>query len=265
MSTPWRLLVHNTVDGALNMAVDRAIQIGREEGTSPPTLRLYRWSRPTVTLGRFQNVESVDLSECRASGADVVRRSTGGRGVLHDDELTYSVVASLEDGVPRGTAASYAHLCVAIVETYRCLGIDASLTSRQRGVSGSAACYLQTTRADVSFGAAKLSGSAQVWHGSTVLQHGSFTVTRDTAREGRIFCLDSDQRSQLSNHTVTIEEALRRRVTDTELLTACVEGFERGLGVQLYRSELTAEEALRAGALVPRMRIEDPELPTAGG
>ena len=185
MSAAWRLLIDDGPnEGAWNMALDRAVQLAHEEGEAPPTLRLYEWQRPTVTLGRFQAADSIDREFCSASGIDVVRRPTGGRGVLHADEVTYSIVAGLRDGVPRGTSASYRMLCGGLAEAYRLLGVDAALTARPRGSRSSAACYLHATAADLSLGARKLSGSAQVWFHDSVLQHGSFTISRDIATGG---------------------------------------------------------------------------------
>lgn len=248
----WRLLVDGALDGRLNMALDRAIQLAREEGSAPPTVRLYRWVRPTVTLGKFQPIEGVDLDECARYGVDVARRFTGGRGVLHDDELTYSVVASVDDGVPRGVAASYRVLCAALVEAYTALGVAAELTSHDGTRSSSAACYLATTRADLSLGAMKLSGSAQVWHGETVLQHGSFTVSRDLGREAAVFRLANDEVAAMQARTVTLLDAMGRRPESDGLVRAVVAAFERTLDVRLVVGQLTAREAQLAGELVGR-------------
>ena len=84
------------------MALDRAVQLARQAGDAPPTLRLYRWARATVTLGRFQSAAGVDRELCAREGIDVVRRFTGGRGVLHDDELTYSIVRAWTTVSPAG-------------------------------------------------------------------------------------------------------------------------------------------------------------------
>jgi len=245
----WRLIVDGPVDGALNMALDRAIQVRRQQGSAPPTLRLYRWSRPTVTLGRFQRVEGVDASFCQANGIDIVRRFTGGRGVLHDDEVTYSVIAAVDDGVPSGVARSYRHLCAALAEAYAALGARAELTERDRGHRGTEACYLQTTRADLSSGDAKLSGSAQVWLGETVMQHGSFVMTRDVASEARVFRLDPVQARRLADHTTTLEALLGRRPGHDEIIDAVKRGFERSLGITLVGGELGADEAELAASL----------------
>lgn len=246
----WRLVMHDRVDGALNMALDRSIQLCRADGSSPPTLRLYSWARPTVTLGRFQDSGGVDRHACAEAGVDVVRRFTGGRGVLHDDELTYSIVADADDGVPRGVTASYRYLCEGLVETYRTLGISAELTRSDRGDSSSSACYLQTTRADVSHGDLKLSGSAQVWCGSTVLQHGSFTRSRDLRREARLFRLTADQQSHLVGNAASLVDLTDVLPDEAALAAAAVRGFEQALGVKLLRGDLTAREAQLAAVIV---------------
>jgi lipoyl(octanoyl) transferase len=243
VTATWRLIIDDgPASGAWNMALDRAVQLAREAGDAPPTLRLYRWVRPTATLGRFQDVAGVDLEDCAREGIDVVRRFTGGRGVLHDDELTYSMVAGLTDGIPRGTSASYRMLCGGLVEAYRELGVEAALTPRPRGDGSSAACYLHATAADLSLGALKLSGSAQVWSGSTVLQHGSFTLTRDVAREARVFRLDPRDAQRLADETATIADSLPGRPSGDALEAAVVAGVARGLGVRLERGDASAAE-----------------------
>lgn len=242
MSNAWRLILDGPVDAATNMARDRAVQLAREEGSAPPTLRLYRWTRPTVTLGRFQPAEAVDLAFCAENGIDVVRRFTGGRAVLHDHELTYAVVASMDNGVPRGVAASYRHLCVALVAAFHAIGVDAALTAHDRSKTSSAACYLATTRADVSVGVAKLSGSAQVWSGSTVLQHGSFVVDRDVDREALALGLDTDHRDALQREAVSIAELVGDRPTYDRIATAVTAGFSEALGVEFEPGELSERE-----------------------
>lgn len=237
------------------MAVDRAVLSARDAGTAPPTLRLYRWRVPTITLGRFQRLDDVDFAAVRELGFDVVRRPTGGRGVLHDHELTYSVVANAEDGVPRGTARSYAHLCGALVEAYRHLGVNASLTERERGAAGSGACYLHATRADLSFGVAKLSGSAQVWGRDSVLQHGSFVISRDLAAEARVFHLDEDAAARLAASTRTLTDILGHAPSEDEVRDAVVVGFERAFGIELVEGNLTNEEAEEAERLVAEYRV----------
>ncbi len=253
----WRLIVDGPSGGARNMAVDRAILSAHESGSGPPTLRLYRWSLPTVSLGRFQDVGDVDLAYCREHGIGVCRRPTGGRGVLHDDELTYSVVAGVRDGLPRGVRGSYGVLCEALAEAYRELGIAAELTARPRGPRGSGACYLHATPADLSLGAAKLSGSAQVWSHDSCLQHGSFTITRDIGREAAVFRLDHDARTALAKTTRTIVDACESRPADGVLEAAVVAGFERVFRIRLEAGDLSSDEERATGEAVADLALSD--------
>ncbi|MBU4555766.1 MAG: lipoate--protein ligase family protein [Actinobacteria bacterium] len=257
MTPQWRLIVDDTpASGAWNMALDRAIQLSHAERGAPPTLRLYSWDNPTVTLGRFQDVGSVDMDACDRFGVDVVRRFTGGRGVLHDDELTYSIVAGVRDGVPRGVATSYRHLCSGLVQAYKQLGVPAELTSRPRGDASSAACYLHATHADLSVGVAKLSGSAQVWAGESVLQHGSFTRTRDLARETAVFALDASDLAKLAASTATLSEYLPEPPSLIAITRAAAQGFAEALGVEFIAGPLTAEEILLADELFEQVLLE---------
>lgn len=244
----WRLLSHEARDGAWNMAVDEILLSGRAEGSSPPTLRLYAWERPTVSLGRFQALDGVDIEACEESGVAIVRRPTGGRGVLHDDEVTYAIVAGTADGVPRGTAASYRHISGGLVAAYRLLGVAADITRRPRG-GDAAACYLHSTAADLSLGAAKLSGSAQRWQGDTCMQHGSLVRTHDVLLEGRVFRLDPDGVSKLARTTATLADALGEAPEPDAVRDAIVLGFEHALGVRLEPGCLSDDEEEKALAL----------------
>lgn len=255
----WRLIVDEApCSGAWNMALDRALQCAHAEGESEPVLRLYAWARPTLTLGRFQSVDSVDLAACRMLGVDVTRRFTGGRGVLHDDEVTYSIVAGVRDGIPRGTSASYRVLSEALVRAYRELGVDAELTARSRGDRGSAACYLHATNADLSLGARKLSGSAQVWHRDSVLQHGSFVISRDVDREVALFGLDEQARVAMAESTATLAGILGRRPPVEDVQRAVAAGLRAVLGVDLAVSGLSEGEIERARGFLPEVLVEGP-------
>lgn len=237
-----RLIVDGPAPGAWNMAVDRAILASHEAVEGIATLRLYRWEPATVSLGRFQKLDDVDLAVCRRAGLGLCRRPTGGRGVLHADEITYSIVAGLRDGVPRGVSASYRMLCGALVEAYREIGVPAELTARPRGLQASGACYLHATHADLSLGAAKLSGSAQVWGHESCLQHGSFVIDRDVALEAAVFRLSADSEEALAGSTDTISGALGIRPDLAELTEAIVRGVAHGMDVTLEPGALTQGE-----------------------
>lgn len=251
----WRLIADPPMPGPRNMAVDAAILGARSCGRAPATLRLYAWSPPAVSLGRFQDPGGVDLDACTALGWDVVRRPTGGRGVVHRHEVTYAVIASTDDGVPPGTAASYRFLCAGLLKAYGHLGVEAGLTAGRRGSSG-AACYTQATRADVSAGTAKLSGSAQVWRHDHVLQHGSVVIARDVASEARVFRLGDAGRQELEDAATSLTELLGSPPGAAEIQLALERGFSEALGVSFERGGLSVGESSAVEALEHRYRIQ---------
>src|SRR2546423_6992920 len=127
MSDPWRLILDAPAGGAWNLAVDEGLLDGVAAAPAPPTLRFYGWTPACLSLGYFQRFDAVDLDGCRALGADIVRRPTGGRAILHDREVTYSVVlpASLL-GPDGGVLPSYHRLSQALLDGLRRLGVPAT-------------------------------------------------------------------------------------------------------------------------------------------
>src|SRR5690606_13384686 len=129
----WGLIRSGHLTGAMNMAVDEAIlRSGARGGT--PTLRFYGWGPPAISIGYFQNAErEVDSAACKSVGVDVVRRPTGGRAVLHDVEVTYSLILPEEnDVVPKGITESYRTISEGIVRGLISLGLDAKMVSLKR-------------------------------------------------------------------------------------------------------------------------------------
>jgi len=134
----WRLLITGPAPGAWNMAVDEAIleHVGRRE--TLPTLRLFAWEPPCLSLGHAQPFADVDLRRLRERGWDVVRRPTGGRAILHTDELTYSVIASAEESAVQGTLLeSYNRLATGLLHAVRQLGLAADMKTGPRPVADS--------------------------------------------------------------------------------------------------------------------------------
>ncbi|MCX5883914.1 MAG: hypothetical protein NTU74_19585 [Deltaproteobacteria bacterium] len=119
---PWRLLDTGILPGALNMGIDQALLEMHAAGESPPTLRFYQWQPPAVSLGYFQKQHGLNLSACRDLGLDVVRRPTGGRAVLHVNDLTYSVIAGAGENIPLSLPAAYGLLCEALLAGFQLLG-----------------------------------------------------------------------------------------------------------------------------------------------
>src|SRR5512145_3061472 len=129
--TTWRFLDSGPASGARNMAIDEGLLAEAAAGKAPPLLRLYTWSPPAVSLGRFQDAAgSVNAGACRERGIDIVRRITGGRAVLHDQELTYSVIAPADGLFPDDVLGTYKMIAAALLAGLRNLGIAAEMVSR---------------------------------------------------------------------------------------------------------------------------------------
>ena len=177
MSEPYRFLNTNVQNAAMNMAIDESILTHHLKDEAPPTLRVFRWSQPSISLGRFQSTEREIVSEvCLERGVALVRRPTGGRAVYHRDEFTYSIIISKHYGVPPGVVAAYAFLARGLLTALTLLGVNAELSDERISKHPSAACFASSTQADLTSGGFKLIGSAQVWKDDTLLQQGSLPL-----------------------------------------------------------------------------------------
>ncbi|HNS50109.1 MAG TPA: lipoate--protein ligase family protein [Anaerolineae bacterium] len=252
----WRLIVHGEAGGATNMAIDEAILGAVAGGRSLPTLRLYAWAPPCLSLGRNQPLSDIDLEACRAAGADVVRRPTGGRAILHTDELTYSVALPASD--PRAAAdvmEGYRRLSEGLLAGLRRLGVDAGPAGqgcRRQGETGPA-CFEVPSTHEITAGGRKVAGSAQ-WRGrGGVLQHGSLPVRGDLGRIADLLALPQAERETLRqavrSRGITLEEALGRAVPLAEAAAALAAGFAEALTLTLVQGDLTRAELARAAEL----------------
>jgi lipoate-protein ligase A len=228
--TSWRLVdeLDRGRNAAGNMAADEALLDAVAAG-APPALRLYRWSPPALSLGRFQPDADVDRDACRQLGVEVVRRPTGGHGLLHGADLTYAVAMPRPSGVAGGIEEVYTLLAGALIAGLRRVGVTAAI-ARHDGPAGPV-CFAGQQGADLRVGDRKLCGSAQVRRSGAVLQHGSILLTRLPFDETDVLhpgCASGVTREQLRRATVTVDElaapSAPRLVAD-----ALVEGFAETL------------------------------------
>jgi lipoate-protein ligase A len=258
--TTWRLLNTGSADGATNMATDEAILTAVTEGESLPTLRFFAWQPPCLSIGYNQAVDEVDITECQQAGVDVVRRPTGGRAILHTDELTYSIVApQSEPRVAGGVVESYRRLSAGLVRGLRLLGVDVAQAEARHGQDAdvSAACFDAPSAYEVTAGGKKLVGSAQVRRREAVLQHGSLPLRGDITRICRYLVVPSEEqrqalRQELRARATSLELVLGRVVPFAQVVEALVRGFSEGLNLHLEPGELSGHEL----ALVQQFRRE---------
>src|SRR6266516_5546075 len=152
-TTTYRFVNTGIQDAALNMALDESILLHHINGEVLPTLRAFRWSQPSISLGRFQSVErEIEGELCQQQGVALVRRPTGGRAVYHRDEFTYSIVIGKRDGVPAGVVAAYAYLAQGLLAALRELCVQAELSDERVSKHPSAACFASSRQADPTSG-----------------------------------------------------------------------------------------------------------------
>lgn len=175
-----RLIVDPPLAGPENMARDEALMRAVGRGESPPTLRLYRWDPPTISLGYFQHYADYEALPPPAGNLSVVRRPTGGGAILHDLELTYSIALPVGHPLLQGGATRlYQHAHDAVIAALRPLRVAASrcgITDDSGAARGPFFCFERRHCLDVLSGGDKLAGSAQRRTKDAVLQHGSIVL-----------------------------------------------------------------------------------------
>ena len=257
--TIWRLLCTPPSTGAWNMAVDEAILEHIHRGETKPTLRLYSWNPPCLSLGHAQSFKDVDVERLQSHGWEVVRRVTGGRAILHTDELTYSVTGSAEEPVlAGGVLESYNRLAQALLHAVKSLSVPVEMKEHEDGhmqQNLNPVCFEVPSTYEITVEGKKLIGSAQARKKEGVLQHGSLPLTGDLTRicQALVFKDEAARENaaqRLLARATTVESIISVK-TDWEIAAqAFVKGFEAQLGIHFQREEMSRSESERAEELV---------------
>lgn len=252
-SLAWRLLVDEPLPGPANMARDHALAEMADPGTG--TLRLYRWNPATLSFGRNEpvTVGYRDLLRRRPE-MGVVRRPTGGRAVIHDRELTYSVVLPVR--ASGGLRAAYRRINEALVAGLRSLGVGAARANGHALPPDSGPCFMEAAEGEVVVGGRKLVGSAQARIGDNILQHGSLLLVADQTAllaNGRGGKPDPGRggggMKPGRNRSATLAGVLGAVPAWDRLVAALRGGFEDALGGRWSRGEMSGKEAALAAKL----------------
>lgn len=255
----WRFLDTGAGTAAFNMGTDEALLAGVREGTSPPTLRIYRFVPPSFSIGYLQDItREIDLEECAAHGIDWVRRPTGGRTVLHGWDLTYSVAASIDDLAPGGTISdAYRLVSLGLVEGLLLVGVRAEFERPRKSDARERAarpCFTSISRYEVSSGGRKIVGSAQRVIGRHFLQHGSLPLSPPPRGPHEFIPrIDRKERTRLGEElavrSTCLSRELGREVSYGQMGEALRRGFERVLGREILAGPVSAKESERAQEL----------------
>jgi lipoate-protein ligase A len=263
-NSDWRVIFDKPANGALNMAVDEAILESVVIGGSLPTLRLYAWEPPCVSLGYAQPVSDVSMVELSKRDYELVRRPTGGRAILHTDELTYSVSGPLDE--PRlagGVLKSYNILAQALLRALQSLGVPAVSEERSQdqsrieGEKNNPVCFEVPSTYEITFGGKKLIGSAQARRKGGVLQHGTLPLKGDLTRLIQVLIFP-DQESRMDaafrllDKAATIQDVTSNLVEWDTAAQAFADAFSKVLNLNLIVGNLSESEAKRAGELTDK-------------
>ncbi|MCC5800234.1 lipoate--protein ligase family protein [Rossellomorea vietnamensis] len=252
----WRFIDSGNCSPSYNMALDEALLDWHSEGKIPPTIRFYGWDPATLSVGYFQKVEKeINLDAVKEHGLGFVRRPTGGRGVLHEHELTYSVIVSEEHPeMPRTVTEAYRVISEGILKGFQGLGLEAYFavprTAEEReGLKNprSAVCFDAPSWYELVVEGRKVAGSAQTRQKGVILQHGSILLDLDEDKLFSLFKYPSDrvkERMQraFKSKAVAMNEISSMPVTMDMAKEAFKKGFEEGLNIHLEPYELSEEE-----------------------
>ncbi|MDX2140344.1 MAG: lipoate--protein ligase family protein [Chloroflexota bacterium] len=254
----WRLIGDSPAIGAYNMAVDEAILRRVAAGEQPPTLRLYAWHPPCLSLGYGQRAREVDFERLAARGWNCVRRMTGGRAILHTDELTYSLTLPLAHPLAQqDVVESYRQISEALLSALRALGAQPAADKLAEGVKSSdPVCFETPSHYEITVDGRKLVGSAQARKHGGLLQHGTLPLTGDIARICDVLVyIDEAARVAAKTHirsrALTLADALGRSVSWGEVAETVAVAFRETFAIELEQTLLSDEEQ-QAAAIIAR-------------
>jgi lipoate-protein ligase A len=237
----WRILKLDSFDAAMNMAVDEAILLSRVAGLVPNTLRFYRWNPSAVSIGRFQKLENeVLLENCKRLGVDTVRRISGGGTVYHDSEgeVTYSVVAKMEDLRSKDIAEVYSRVYAAISEALRVVGITSDYSP-----GDAKNCPNLTVNGK------KISGSAQANKSGVILQHGTLLLDVDLIKMFTLLRVPwANSCMQVVNvakgKITSVKKELGHSMTPETAANAIAHGFTVALNLPVVEDVLRSKDSM---------------------
>lgn len=253
----WKFIDSGRRSASYNMAMDEALLDWHSQGKIPPVIRFYGWESAALSIGYFQKAEKeINMEAVKAHSLGFVRRPTGGRGVLHEHELTYSVIVSEEHpNMPTGVTEAYRVISEGILKGFHHLGLEAyfSVPKTEEEKNGlknprSSVCFDAPSWYELVVEGRKIAGSAQTRQKGVILQHGSILLDLDEDKLFSLFNYPNERvkermQTAFKNKAVAINSISPKSITLDMARVAFKQGFEDGLGIELEPLELTAEQS----------------------
>ncbi len=243
MPSAGRFLRMGASDGSINMGIDEALATLCRDSA---TLRFYTWEASTLSIGYAQRCDDIDLAACRTAMVALVRRPTGGRAVLHQQDLTYSLILPLRPPwTTYSIAESYRLINMCLLRGLEKLGLKVTIGHRPRQAAGAMSpfCFPAISQYELLVGGKKMIGSAQRRFPEALLQQGSILLDFDPSGTLALLCPDEQAAAAGAIGTVgSLREVLGRLPDRRDVETAIRNGLATELGVEFVEDELRMEE-----------------------
>lgn len=271
MTETWNFINTGSNDPYYNMAMDEALLNFVSRGEIDPVVRFYTWNPATLSIGYFQRLKKeIDIDKVKEKGFGLVRRQTGGRGVLHDKELTYSVIVpESHPNMPSTITEAYRVISEGLLEGFKLLGFDAyfaiprSKEEREKlKQPRSAVCFDAPSWYELVVEGRKIAGSAQTRQKGVILQHGSLLQDVDVDELFDMFIFKNDRlkekmKKAFVDKAVAINDISDRHISIEEMEKAFEEGFKKGLNIEFKPLSLTENQLAEVKVLEEKYRSEE--------
>lgn len=269
--TKWYFIDSGPCAPSYNMALDEALLDWHSEGLIPPVIRFYEWNPATLSIGYFQSVEKeIDMEAVRRLGLGFVRRPTGGRGVLHEHELTYSVIVS-EDypDMPATVTEAYRVISEGLLKGFQSLGLEAYFSIPNTPVKlqalkspKTAVCFDTPSWYELVVEGKKVAGSAQTRQKGVILQHGAILLDLDDEKLVQTFKFSTDEarekvKKSINQKAVAINKLLQKKIPIDICKVAFRDGFSEALNVELVPFSLNEKQIEYVKTLEKRRYAND--------
>ncbi|HJM83085.1 MAG TPA: lipoate--protein ligase family protein [Nitrospinota bacterium] len=272
MKECWRLLANDTFSGEFNMALDEALLLCMNSHGGKPVLRFYGWSPTALSLGKYQKLDGINFNYLSEQTIDLVRRPTGGRAILHDNELTYAVIVPSTSLLYGSLAQIYNNVSSVIMAGLSTIGAQFDQPQNSTGTSmeqhfntNSDACFGTRMGYELLCGGVKITAGAQRRMRHASLQHGSIPLVMDKDRYLDCFLWrEVSARKSAEGLIGSLQDSLGWTVTSIDVSIALIEAFERINKIEFEESMPSSIELEIAAEIIKRKQGEWPCINTSG-
>ena len=270
MTEIWNFINTGSKNPYYNMAMDEALLNFVSRGEIDPVIRFYTWNPATLSIGYFQRLQTeIDIDKVKEKGYGLVRRQTGGRGVLHDKELTYSVIVpESHPNMPSTVTEAYKIISQGLLEGFKNLGFETyfaiprSKEERDKlKQPRSSVCFDAPSWYELVVEGRKIAGSAQTRQKGVILQHGSILQDIDIDDLFDMFKFKNERlkakmKENFVQKAVAINDISNQHITLNEMENAFEAGFKKGLNIDFKPLELTEKQLEEVQELEDKYRSE---------